>query len=81
MAIVRAFEKGDVNITRLNYAMIILISKEEEAKSLKKFRPISLMNYSFKIFAKTLNSRLESISNCLPLTNMLLSKVGIFWKA
>jgi hypothetical protein len=65
MAIVRAFERGDVNITRLNYAMIILIPKEEEAKSLKKFRPISLINYSFKIFAKTLNSRLESISNRL----------------
>jgi hypothetical protein len=65
MAIVRAFERGDVNITRLNYAMVILIPKEEEAKSLKKFRPISLINYSFKIFAKTLNSRLESISNRL----------------
>jgi hypothetical protein len=65
MAIVRAFERGDVNITRLNYAMIILIPKEEEAKPLKKFRPISLINYSFKIFAKTLNSRLESISNRL----------------
>jgi hypothetical protein len=83
MAIVRAFERGDVNITRLNYAMVILIPKEEEAKSLKKFRPISLINYSFKIFAKTLNSRLESISNRLlaPNQSVFLSKVGIFWNA
>jgi hypothetical protein len=65
MAIVRGFERGDVNITRLNYDVIILIPKEEDAKSLKKIRPISLINYSFKIFAKALNSRLDSISNRL----------------
>jgi hypothetical protein len=52
---------GGVNITRINYAMIILIPKEEEARILKKFRPISLINCSFKIFAKALNNRLEAI--------------------
>jgi hypothetical protein len=50
MALVRGFEKGVINMARLNYAMIILIPKEEDAKSLKKFKPISLINYSFKIF-------------------------------
>jgi hypothetical protein len=42
--------------------VIILIPKEEEAKTLKKFRPISLINCSFKIFVKALNTRLEK--NC-----------------
>jgi hypothetical protein len=35
MALVKKFEKGDINIARLNYAMIILLPKEEEARSLK----------------------------------------------
>jgi hypothetical protein len=59
MAVVKGFEKGEVNLARLNFARIILIPKEEGANSLKKFRPISLINYSFKIFAKALNNRLE----------------------
>jgi hypothetical protein len=65
IALVRGFEKGVINMARLNYAMIILIPKEEDAKSLKKFRPISLINCSFKIFAKALNNRLETISDRL----------------
>jgi hypothetical protein len=52
-------------MARLNYAMIILIPKEEEAKSLKKFRPISFINCSFRVFAKALNTRLERICNRL----------------
>jgi hypothetical protein len=65
MSLVRGFEKGDTNIARLNYALITLIPKEEEAKTLKKFRPISLINCSFKFFAKAVNNRLELISDRL----------------
>jgi hypothetical protein len=61
MTMVKGFEKGEINISRLNYAMIILIPKEEEARSLKKFRPISLINCSFKVFGKALNNRLVAI--------------------
>jgi hypothetical protein len=65
MAMVRGFERGEVNISRINYAMIILIPKEEEARSLKKFRPISLINCSFKVFPKALNNRLEILCDRL----------------
>jgi hypothetical protein len=65
MAIVKEFETGKASMARLNYAMIILIPKEEEAKSLKKFRPISLNNCSFKVFAMALNTRLERICDRL----------------
>jgi hypothetical protein len=51
MSMVKGFERGEVNAARLNYATIILIPKEEEARFLKKIRP-NLINYSFKIFAK-----------------------------
>jgi hypothetical protein len=50
LALVRSFEKKEINIARLNYALITQISKEEETKTLKKFRPISLSNYSFNFF-------------------------------
>jgi hypothetical protein len=78
MALVRGFEKGEINLARLNYAMIILIPKEEEAKTLKKFRPISLINCSFKIFAKALNTRLESICNRLLAPNQTVFVKGRF---
>jgi hypothetical protein len=65
MALVRSFDKGDLNINRINYARIILIPKEEGARSLKKFRPISLINCSLKIFAKALNNRLERVGDRL----------------
>jgi hypothetical protein len=61
MVVVRGSEKGEINLARLNNVRIILIPKEEGANTLKKFRPISLINYSFKIFAKALNSRLERL--------------------
>jgi hypothetical protein len=71
MALVKDFEKGEINIARLNYAMIILILKEEEATTLKKFRPISLINCSLKVFSKVMNNRLESISDRLLAPNQI----------
>jgi hypothetical protein len=65
MAVVKGFEKGEVNLARLNFARINLIPKEEGVNSLKKFRPISLINCSFKIFAKALNNRLVRICDRL----------------
>jgi hypothetical protein len=69
MSMVRGFEKWEINVVRVNYATIILIPKEEEARNLKKFRLISLINCSFKIFAKTLNNRLETICDRLLVPN------------
>jgi hypothetical protein len=36
MALIWSFENGTINIVRLNYAIIVLLPKEEEAKNLKK---------------------------------------------
>lgn len=57
MKLVKEFEKGDLNLDRLNYAVITLIPKEPEVRVLMKFRPISLLNCSFKIFGKAMNNR------------------------
>jgi hypothetical protein len=65
MRSIRGFERGEVNVARLNYAMITLLPKEDEAKSLKKFRPISLINCNFKIFSKIVNNRLVRVCDRL----------------
>jgi hypothetical protein len=41
---------GDLDIFRLNFAMITLIPKENDAREMRKFRPISLLNCSFNFF-------------------------------
>jgi len=78
MALFRAFEKNDLDLERLNYAMITLIPKEPEAKHLMKFRPISLINYSFKIFAKALNNRLIRVADRLIASNQTAFIKGRF---
>jgi hypothetical protein len=67
--LIKDFEAEKLNLDRLNYAMITLIPKEPEATHLKKFRPISLINCSFKIFAKALNNRLFKIADRLICSN------------
>jgi hypothetical protein len=64
MALIWSFENGTINIVRLNYAIIVLLPKEEEAKNLKN-RPIRLINCSYNIFSKTLNNRLVRIADGL----------------
>jgi len=49
--------------------MITLVPKEPEAKNLKKFRPISLINCSFKLFSKLLNDRLIDVADRLISSN------------
>lgn len=41
--------------------LITFIPKEEGARSMKKFRPISLLNCSFTIFSKVITLRISKI--------------------
>jgi hypothetical protein len=59
------FYRGNLDLYRLNCAMVTLIPKVENAKDMKRFRPISLINCSFKIFFKILANRLGRISHRL----------------
>jgi hypothetical protein len=56
------FHKGDLDLSRLNFALVTLIPKGGEATNMKQFRPISLQNCSFKIFSKLLANRISTIS-------------------
>lgn len=50
------FYKGRLDLFRLNCALVTLIPKVGEASNMKQFRPISLLNCSFKIFPRFLPS-------------------------
>jgi hypothetical protein len=74
MNLVRVFERDGSGLSRLNYALITLIPKEEGARSLKKFRPISLINCSFKFFLQKLLTIdwLVYVIDCCMLTKLPL---------
>jgi hypothetical protein len=78
MTLIRRFKNGEINIDMINYAMIILIPKEEEARTLKKYKPISLIDCSFKIFSKVLNNRIEALCGRLLAPNQTAFVRGRF---
>jgi hypothetical protein len=59
------FYEGRLDLFRLNFALLTLIPKVEDATDMKMFRPISLLNCSFKFFSKVLTLRLEKVSKRL----------------
>jgi hypothetical protein len=61
MRLVKDFQEGHLVLFRLNFAIITLILKVENANEMRNFRPISLLNCSFKLFSKLLTLRLEKI--------------------
>jgi hypothetical protein len=69
MAMFDDFHNGKLDIWRLNFAMLTLIPNEAEAKSMKKFRPIKLLNCSFNTFTKVLTNRLSTILQRLIASN------------
>lgn len=78
MDLVRDFEKGELDLYRLNFALVVLIRKEPDAKDMKKFRPISLSNCAIRIFTKAMTNRFSPISNRLISHNQTASIKGRF---
>ncbi len=58
---VNDFHKGLVDIDRLNFGVINLIPKIKDAAHIQKYRPICLLNVSFKIITKVLMNRITEI--------------------
>ena len=63
------FQNDRLSLHRLNFAMLTLIPKVDNASSMKFFRPISLINCSFKFFSKILTLRLGKFCTRLVATN------------
>ena len=54
---------GQLELFRLNFGEIILLHKVNEAERIQQFRPICLLNVSFKIFTKIATIRLNSVAD------------------
>jgi hypothetical protein len=84
MAMFKHFHLGRLLFVSLNFGTIALITKQKEVKQIQQYRPICMLNISFKIFTKVLNNRLIGIANkmvrssqtsFLPRRNILLGVV------
>jgi hypothetical protein len=54
---------GKLKLFRLNFGEIILLPKVNEAERIQRYRPICLLNVSFKIFTKVATIRLNSMAD------------------
>lgn len=61
-AIIKGFALGQVNISRINYAILALIPKKVGADKISQFRPIALINVIFKLVAKCYALRLGPVA-------------------
>ena len=62
MALFTDFHKEDLNLFSLNFGIITLIPKVQEATKIQQYRPICVLNVSFKIFTKVATNRLNKVA-------------------
>lgn len=59
------FHKGELAVSRLNYGVITLLPKGQDAARIQQFRPICLLSFLYKWITKTLTPRLEKLADRL----------------
>src|SRR6266498_4667055 len=55
--------RGEFPLFSLNFGIITLIPKVQDANIIKQYRPICLLNVSFKIFTKVTTNRLNMVAD------------------
>jgi Reverse transcriptase (RNA-dependent DNA polymerase) len=65
LVLLQKFYSNSLEEARLNHAMVCLVPKEQEAKIIQKYRPISLVDCCFKILSKVLTNRLAPFMHSL----------------
>jgi hypothetical protein len=63
MQMMEDFYKGQLNLARLNYGIIILLPKLREVVNIRQYRPICLLNVFYKLFTKVLAIRLMEVAD------------------
>jgi len=62
MALFLKFHEGNLPLNSFNLGTIILLPKNKDAKVIQHYRPICLLNVSFKIFTKLATNRLSTVA-------------------
>jgi hypothetical protein len=63
MALFEDFHNNSLPVYRLNFGVITLIPKKEIALKIQEYRPICLLNVSFKIITKVLTNRIGMVAD------------------
>lgn len=81
MDMMEDIHNGILDIRRLDYGVIALISKCKDALQIQKFRPICLLIVSFKIITRTLMKRLAKvIGDLVDDSHTAFIKEGTSWR-
>jgi hypothetical protein len=62
MAMFSAFQRNELPLFHLNFGTIILLPKKENVVQIQKYRPICLLNVSFKTFTKVGTNRVAKVA-------------------
>jgi hypothetical protein len=62
MALFNQFSSGDLPLYKLNFGVITLLPKKEDAVQIQQYRPICLLNVCFKKFTKVGTNRITGIA-------------------
>lgn len=65
MQMFQDLHEGKLNVSHLNYGIIILIPKIRDAAKIQQFRPICLLNCLYKLITKVLTNRMEPFAQKL----------------
>src|SRR5436190_21890336 len=63
MEMFASLQAGRLDLFRINFGEIILLPKINDAERIQQYRPICLLNVSFKIFTKTATIRFNSVAD------------------
>jgi mannosylglycoprotein endo-beta-mannosidase len=62
MALFKILQQKQLSLYKLNFGVITLLPKKEDAVKIQQYRPICLLNVSFKIFTKVGTNRITGIA-------------------
>jgi hypothetical protein len=65
VALFKEFHEGTLPLFSLNFGIIMLLPKQQEATHIKHFCPICLLNISFKIFTRVTLNKMSGIAEKL----------------
>ncbi|KAK1692257.1 hypothetical protein QYE76_008954 [Lolium multiflorum] len=62
MSMFKQLHSGELQLFKLNFGVITLLPKKENAIQIQQYRPICLLNVSFKIFTKVATIRANTVA-------------------